>query len=390
MPKIDRPVVIVGAGPAGTSLAIRLRRLGLSVVLIERYKFPRQKLCGEFISPECLRHFAELGVLDEMLAAGGDRVYETVFYETGGASVSVPSRWFDESGFALSLSRARMDQILLKAAEDCGAVVMQGTTATQIRQEHGSILGLTVRDSAGTITDIEASIVVDATGRARVVSRMAEKSNARKEPRPRFVGLKAHITGAGSPRGVCEIYGFRGGYAGLSFVEDGRSNLCFLAKASLLSGTNDADAVLDGLRDQNRRAAETLVDIRKAHDWISVSVPSFGMAQPPGVKGLYTIGDAAAFVDPFTGSGMLMAMESAECLAHCVDEFGVENAALRPAYDRAHRERFASRLKISGLIRRVAYEPALSWAMVRLLSMSRKMRSRVARRTRSTRAADGL
>src|SRR6185369_14188756 len=128
MPKIDQPVVIVGAGPAGSSLAIRLRKLGLPVSLIERYRFPRQKLCGEFISPECLNHFAELGVLDEMVSAGGDRVYETVFYETGGASISVPSRWFDESGFALSLSRARMDNILLERAKSSGAKVMEETT----------------------------------------------------------------------------------------------------------------------------------------------------------------------------------------------------------------------------------------------------------------------
>ena len=79
-----RPIVIAGAGPAGSSLAIRLSRLGFTVTLIERYKFPRAKLCGEFISPECLKHFEELGVLDEMLTAGGDRVSETVFYETAG------------------------------------------------------------------------------------------------------------------------------------------------------------------------------------------------------------------------------------------------------------------------------------------------------------------
>jgi len=95
MPNSNQPVVIAGAGPAGTSLAIRLARLGLPVTLVERYKFPRQKLCGEFISPECLLHFDELGVLDQMLAAGGDRIYETRFFETGGRSISVPSGWFD-------------------------------------------------------------------------------------------------------------------------------------------------------------------------------------------------------------------------------------------------------------------------------------------------------
>src|SRR5688572_12881847 len=100
-------IAIVGAGPAGASLAIRLSKADFDVTLIEREKFPRQKLCGEFISPECLEHFRQLGVLDEMLFSGGDRITETVFYAPSGKSVSVPSKWFG-SGLhgALSLSRA--------------------------------------------------------------------------------------------------------------------------------------------------------------------------------------------------------------------------------------------------------------------------------------------
>ena len=79
---IRRPkITIVGAGPAGSSLAIRLANAGFVVTLIERERFPRHKLCGEFISPECLRHFRELGVLDEMLDADGRRIAETRFIQ---------------------------------------------------------------------------------------------------------------------------------------------------------------------------------------------------------------------------------------------------------------------------------------------------------------------
>ncbi|MCA1625531.1 MAG: FAD-dependent oxidoreductase, partial [Acidobacteria bacterium] len=106
--KIQNPkskIVIVGAGPSGASLAIRLAKENFNVVLIEREKFPRQKLCGEFISPECLRHFEDLGVFNEMLSAGGERVTKTVFYAPDGKSVGVPSKWFGASvQNALSLS----------------------------------------------------------------------------------------------------------------------------------------------------------------------------------------------------------------------------------------------------------------------------------------------
>ena len=86
-------VIIVGGGPAGASAAIQLAASGARVLLAERERFPREKLCGEFISPECLEHFARLGVLERM-SSGGARVSETVFYAPSGRGVSVPSEWF--------------------------------------------------------------------------------------------------------------------------------------------------------------------------------------------------------------------------------------------------------------------------------------------------------
>src|SRR5215210_2957892 len=88
--------VIVGGGPAGTSTAIHLAMRGARVLLAEQKKFPRAELCGEFISPECLEHFKRLGVVNQMLEAGGVELTETLFYSRSGRSVSVPSGWFGE------------------------------------------------------------------------------------------------------------------------------------------------------------------------------------------------------------------------------------------------------------------------------------------------------
>lgn len=390
MPKRDDPVVIAGAGPAGSTLAIRLRKLGIDVTLVERYRFPRQKLCGEFISPECLKHFGDLGVLDEMLSAGGDRVHKTIFYETGGRKISVPSRWFDDGGFALSLSRARMDEILLNAARHAGVTVLEETSVTGLLKENGSVRGVKIRDRSGKTHEIEAAMTVDATGRARVLSRLADKQAAHKEPKPRFVGFKAHFTGVEMSPGVCEMYAFRGGYAGLSFVEGGEANLCFIARSSLLGGTSDADDILKKLTKQNARARLTLVSAEKVHDWLAVSVPAFGLNQFPSADGLFAVGDSAAFVDPFTGSGMLLAIESAAALAECIMAAGTDPDAVRSRYTHTYQTRFSSRLKVSGLIRYVAYEPLLSTAAVLTLSASRRLRESLARRTRSTRSTESL
>lgn len=384
MPKSHLPIVIAGAGPAGSSLAIRLREQNLPVVLIERYKFPRQKLCGEFISPECLTHFSELGVRDEMLAAGGHRILETRFFEPGGRSVNVPTNWFGAGEFALSLSRARMDGILLEAARKSGAEVLEETSVTGLVVEDETVRGIRVRNVDGASVDILASVTVDATGRGRILTKLADKHAGKvPEQRPQFVGFKAHLTGADLPAGVCEIYAFEGGYAGLSFVEGGEANLCFLARASLVGDGRNADAIVDDIRRQNIRARETLKNARKVHDWLAVSIPAFGFEKQPATRGLYAVGDSAAFIDPFTGSGMLMAIESAKLFSECIAEVGVANEQLRSLYSARYRERFARRLRVSALLRRVAYRTSLGRGAVRILSLSDRLRSALARRTRS-------
>src|ERR671926_546520 len=103
---MDFDAIIVGGGPAGSSGAIHLAARGARVLLAERERFPREKLCGEFISPECLAHFRRLGVLESMESAGGAEVSETVFYAPSGRALSVPSEWFGGgSRAALGLSR---------------------------------------------------------------------------------------------------------------------------------------------------------------------------------------------------------------------------------------------------------------------------------------------
>src|SRR5688500_7479385 len=120
-------VAIAGAGPAGSSLAIRLAWQGLKVLIVEQKRFPRAKLCGEFISPECLTYFDELGIAEKMKLAAGTPVERTVFYSRRGRALEVPSRWFNSNSHALGLSRATMDNVLLEQAAATGVEVILDT-----------------------------------------------------------------------------------------------------------------------------------------------------------------------------------------------------------------------------------------------------------------------
>jgi flavin-dependent dehydrogenase len=134
---------------------------------------------------------------------------------------------------------------------------------------------------------------------------------------------------------------------------------------------------------RNRRAAETLCDATPASEWVAVPITTLGRTNRPTRANLIAIGDAAAFIDPFTGSGMLMAMESAELLAECVRDRGISVASLSEAYAHAHARKFRNRLAASAVLRRAAFMPRLAAAAIAVTGASDRLRERLARATRS-------
>lgn len=384
-------IVIVGAGPAGASLAIRLAQKDFEVCLIEREKFPRHKLCGEFVSPECLAHFQKLGVLREMIAIGGDRISETVFYAPDGKSVSVPSAWFDaDLQGALSISRAEMDFRLMEKAKESGVSVLEETAAVGLLFEKEAVCGIKVRTKENELKEISADIVIDATGRARVLDKLAEKEISRKGQRSKvkgqkskLVGFKTHLENVNLEKHRCEIYFFRGGYGGLSFVENNLANHCFLIKAGVVREfDSDADKIVEKVIFENKRARATMQNARAVFDWLAVSVNEFGVQNLNPARNLFSVGDAAAFIDPFTGSGMLMALESAEILAETIAENRFSPGEIAGKYKTGHERKFQKRLLVCSLMRRLAFVPAAAKAAIFTLGFSSRARQILARSTR--------
>jgi flavin-dependent dehydrogenase len=383
-------VIIAGGGPAGAGAAIQLVNRGVRVLLVEQKTFPRPKLCGEFISPECAPHFARLQVADAMSAAQPSHLSATVFYSRSGKNVRVPSSWFGANNVALGLSRAEMDERLLRRAATAGADVLEDAQATNVTVERQTVCGLTVKQGARE-TSHRAAVIIDATGRNRALSRKLEPQRARHERRP-MVAFKAHFENTRIEPGACEIYFYRGGYGGLSSIESGLSNLCFIASASdVRAGGADADRVMREVVCQNRRAAFTLKHARLNSPWLAVSLEGFGKGPVAPMNGLLAIGDAASFIDPFTGSGMLMALESGELAAGTITNFLDEQShpgnlsELRSAYSIRYHQMFDSRLRLSSLLRRAAFVPGLAAAAVTLFGTSDLVRRRLAQATRGSR-----
>jgi flavin-dependent dehydrogenase len=382
-------VAIAGAGPAGTGAAIDLATKGARVLLIEEKKFPRAKLCGEFISPECLTHFKRLGAMEQISAAGGVSLSETIFYSRRGNRVAVPSEWFKSGTNALGLSRSEMDHRLLERAKGVGVVVLEEAHASRLVRERKEVRGVCVK--IGDVTqDYQALVTIDATGRTRALARHLDqpRANRRKNTNP-LVAFKAHLENARVAAGACEIYFYGRGYGGLSGVEGGVSNLCFIVAATdVRRYGSDPERVLREIVMKNSRAAYTLAEASTRTPWLSVSLESFGRRTLAPANGLLTVGDAAAFIDPFTGSGMLMALESGQLAAEIITRHlrllrqGAGFESLRNDYRAEYLQRFHSRLRISGLLRRAAFVPNLAEAAILLCGTSSRLRHKLAWATR--------
>jgi flavin-dependent dehydrogenase len=361
------------------------------VLLVEQKKFPRPKLCGEFISPECGLHFERLRVAEVMSAAKPSQLTATVFYSRTGKNVRVPSSWFETNAVALGLSRAEMDERLLRRAVDAGVDVLEEAHAGNLVIEQRAVCGLIVKQ-ADRETTYRASVIVDATGRNRALTRKLEPQGARHERRP-MVAFKAHFENTRIEPGACEIYFYHRGYGGLSSIEGGLSNLCFIASARDVRASGaDADRVMRDVVCHNQRAAFTLKHARLHSPWLAVSLEGFGRGSAAPLNGLLAIGDAASFIDPFTGSGMLMALESGELAAHAISEFLDQQPHLRnlnelsTTYATRYRQMFDARLKLSSLLRRAAFVPGFAATAIALFGTSDLVRRKLAQATRGSRA----
>ncbi len=377
--------IVIGAGPAGTAAAITLGIAGHRVLLVEKSRFPREKLCGEFLTPECRPLLARLGVEERMIGAGAALIEQFNLYAPDGSCLEIPMRWIAD-GAALGITRGRMDRILLDRAIKVGVEVREDFTIGPSFQMVDGVQMIEGRYSEGPLERFSTTMTIDASGRHGVFSRQIRQEASRLNG-ARLFGCKVHLERIEGMEGLGELFFFKDGYGGLSDVEDGRSNLCFLTtERTLVEARGDRMKLIDLTVRTNPAGRKRLIDAAMAGEWHGTGPITYGRQQT--MSGVLTVGDASAFIDPFTGSGMLLALSSGELAARVIDEHLSTNRRDSPAmiadYQERHRNLFSRRYRAVSLLRRSAFQPAIRQLMVSLLSRQQGLARLI---TRSTRAA---
>ncbi len=338
------PALIVGGGLAGAATAIGLARARLPHLLVERSRETGDAICGGFLSWRTLETLEGLGIDPDTLNPA--RVTRArIFAGRRRADAALPHP-------AVSVTRRRLDTVLLAHAERLGTPIERGVTVREID-------GMAVRTADGATFAPDALFLASGKHDVRGMARPEEARGA--DP---TLGIRVRIAPspnlAHSLAGGIELHLFDRGYAGLAMQEDGTANLCLAVHRSRLQAAGSPLHLLQALGREMPALGEwvALIDGNAQIDAIA-NVP-YGWRQRTGVDAVFRLGDQAGVIPSLAGEGMGIALASGVAAAAAYARCGPDAAS---AWQENFARRLARPIGIAGLVRQVAESERAAWLL---------------------------
>ena len=327
-------VAIVGGGPAGSTCAAFCAAAGLRTLLLEREKFPREKVCGDCINPACWPILERLELAEQILNSSHGTANAVEFIAIGGQKLRVDLPDGDKSEIAIK--RSLFDHLLLNRARALGADIREEATVVALDRAAGKDWKIDiVRET------FAARIVVGADGRNSTVARLR---NLLPRPERERVALQAHIPLPRDFGNRIVLQFLPEGYSGQAPVNDNELNLCLVGTPPTISSL--------------RNWAEREFNLSTEQTWRTIT-PLTRAPVPVAHENLFFIGDAARVVEPFTGEGIYYALRSGELAANAIVKIirGEDRQRAIRKFTRAHRAMYRGRLWINRLARAAVLSP---------------------------------
>lgn len=341
----DADVIIIGGGLAGLVAGIHLSQKRFRVLLIEKQTYPHHKVCGEYISNEVLPYFDQLGVsMDEL---GPSRINRFQLSTASGKSVESE---LPLGGFGVS--RYRLDNFLYHKALLSGVQVIQ-TQAEGVHFQDNQFTINTAEDQTYT-----ANLVIGAYGKRSILDKQLNRPFIR-QTSP-WLGIKAHYR-ADIPDDQVSLHNFEGGYYGLSKVEDGIVNACYLAHYNSFKQYKNVSEFQERVLRKNPFLNRFFAGATPLFDKpLVISQISFARKQPVE-NHVLMCGDTAGLIHPLCGNGMAMAIHSAKILSELIETHyqphAFERAVLEKQYALAWNNEFNKRLTAGRALQYVLQSP---------------------------------
>jgi flavin-dependent dehydrogenase len=331
MAETEQQVIIAGGGLAGLSCAIHLRMSGIQVTLIEKNTYPHHKVCGEYISNEVLPYLHFLGI--DPFASGAVKISRMNLSSTLGKTVTCE---LPLGGFGLS--RHALDYLLYQRALALGCLLLTDT-----------VISVDFKDdvfevSTGISGSLKAKLVIGAYGKRSALDQKLSRPFIRqKSP---WLAVKCHYKGS-FPDDLVGLHSFKGGYCGVSKVENGEINICYLSDYENFKKYRDIAGFEKQVLCKNPRLAVIFEKCEPVFEQpLSISQISFALKNPVD-QHLLMIGDTAGLIHPLCGNGMAIAIHSAKICAGLSTAYfsgGISRTELETTYCAAWNKNFKRRM----------------------------------------------
>jgi len=354
-------LIVIGAGPAGCATAITAAGSGAKVLLLERGRFPRHKVCGEFVSAESLQLLERLlNTEDHKLISGAPRIARGRIFADG-AEISTEIR-----PAAASITRFDLDAALWRSCLEHGVGARANSPVKAV--EGAGPFSISTENEV-----FEAQSVVNATGRWSNLTAMAGHTQTSAERR---IGVKAHFHEP-SPAASVDLYFFEGGYCGVQPIGHhngfGIVNACAMVSARCATTITDVLQLHPGLKERSRHWQPLTQAVTTS--------PLVFHPPAPLAAGMLQVGDSATFVDPFIGDGISLALRGGVLAAESLVPFFRGDRSLseaRAEYAKCYQQRLSHVFRASSMLRdvlgwpRVIRRPLL-WLVQKAPSVTKRL-----------------
>lgn len=357
-PALDAEVIVVGGGPAGASTAHSLAREGVDVLVLDRAKFPRDKICAEYLSPQASRILSDMNVLDE--------IERTSPAHLSGMRIRAPDGHHADGEFAanhgfrpfrdygLAIRRTILDEIVLNGARSAGARVEELVRVTDVSKDQaGRVNGVNVIGPDGGARALTSRYVVGADGLRSVVGKRLGLTHTSRIF-PKRLALVAHYRNVRGVGALGEMHVDRHGYFGIVDVGLGLMNVAVVVPISRAREIGEGrKEFLEQWIATRPHLAERFVGAERVTD-VRATGPFATVSRPAWAPGAALVGDAAEFFDPFTGEGMYAALRGGELLAPFIAEAlrGAQSDEKRvlAGYEAKRRSEFGGKWKLERIV----------------------------------------
>ena len=347
MTELNTDILIIGGGPAGSTTALYLSELGFNITLIEKKIFPREVLCGEFLSKEVTDVLKELKIFNDFLSLNPNKLNSFRAVDESGIELNSNLN-FD----AYALKRSVFDLFLLNKARDKNVKVMQPAEVISTIRSNREFIS-EIEENNGNKLQIKSKLVIAAYGKQNILDKKLDRD---------FVNKKSNLNGVKFylPTNLLKkqfedeirIYTDEELYCGMNQVSDTEMTVCFLENRKQ-SKIPSRERLIEVIKSNNlfkKVVSEDAIDFIKTTNIYGTGNIYFGKREVVE-NGIIMVGDAARVISPLAGDGIGMAMESAKLLYSVFSKYNPDNIdKIYSDYVTQYEKIFSKRLKTAKII----------------------------------------